>query len=79
MPLAGMTKEQIKAAVDFIHGHYETGPGQCFLPTPVDPDTWWEKMTLVPKDPESLRPNSKAHFEARKARWVKIMLEETQG
>jgi len=63
----------LDAAIDFIMGHYEQG--SPFRLTAVDPDEWWSKVQIEPHRPESLLPASRAHFEARKARWKELARE----
>lgn len=60
--------EATERTIDFVLGHHEAGP-MPFTPDPVDPDEWWSKIQLPPLDPARLHPKSRAHFEARKARW----------
>lgn len=58
----------VRKAVAFVLSHYEAGP-MPFTPEPVDPETWWSKMQILPHDRNQLLPKSRAHFEARIKHW----------
>lgn len=73
--LANAEREGMKRAVRFVLSHHEAGP-MPFQPTPVDPDRWWQDMQIAVKVPENLLPRSRAHFEARIARWQDLVLSE---
>lgn len=72
-----MSDERISLAiartVRFVLTHYEAGP-MPFTPVAADPDAWWSKMQLLPHDPSELLPKSRAHLEARIARWQELAL-----
>lgn len=68
-------KRGMRRGVDFVLGHYEVGP-MPFTLDPVDPETWWSKVQVLPHDPARLLPASRAHFEARLRRWHELALAE---
>lgn len=68
----------VRETIAFVFGHYEVGPIPFDL-RPVDIDQWWSKRTLNPHDPDKLFPESRQHFEARKARWIELATAHVVG
>ena len=64
----------IEDTVRFVLRHYEqlTFGETVFTPVEVDPDEWWAKMTLQPRNLEKMREASRKHFFKMEDRWIEL-------